>query len=79
LIDQFSICFFPTFLVSDKVVVKSKHNDNDQYIWKSEADKSFAIRKDESGDDIIHGTKVILCSKEDLDEFFEEKKIKDLI
>jgi molecular chaperone HtpG len=56
----------------------SKHDD-DQYIWENESDKNSEIRKDESIDNFIRGTTVTLYLKEDLGEFLEEKKIKDLI
>jgi HSP90 family molecular chaperone len=64
-------------LVAGRVVVTLKHDDD--YIWESEGDKNFKIRKDESGDSLIRETKVALYLKEDHGEFLEEKKINDLI
>jgi HSP90 family molecular chaperone len=69
---------FSAFLVSGRVVVSSKHDDN-YYIWKSDGNKNFKIRKNESGDNLIRETKVTLYLKKDLGEFLEEKKISDLI
>jgi HSP90 family molecular chaperone len=43
-------------LIADRVIVTSKQND-DYYIWKSDEDKNFTIRKDESSDNLIRETK----------------------
>jgi molecular chaperone HtpG len=69
LIGQFCAVFL-AFLASDRVVVTPK-NDDDQYIWKSEADKNFTIKKDESYDNLICRIKVITYLKENLGEFLE--------
>merc|ERR1712117_704360 len=78
MIGQFGVGFYSAYLVADKVVVTSKHNDDEQYVWESSAGGSFTIR---SGDDadLNRGTKIVLHMKEDMAEFIEEKKVKEVV
>merc|ERR1712222_84345 len=64
--------------VSDKVEVVSKNNSDDCYTWVSEAGGSFTITKTEDSG-IKRGTRIIMHMKEDMSEYLEEKKIKDLV
>jgi molecular chaperone HtpG len=79
LIGQFGVGFFSAFLVADRVVMTSHHNDDDQYIWESEAGQNFTVRRDTSGEDLIRGSRLDLYLKEDMSEFLEDKKLKELI
>merc|ERR1712107_700209 len=78
MIGQFGVGFYSAYLVADKVVVTSKHNDDDQYVWESSAGGSFTIRP---GDDpeLKRGSKIVLHMKEDQAEFIEEKKVKEVV
>lgn len=55
LIGQFGLGFYSSFLVAEKVVVTSKHNDDDQYIWESDSNEFFVYR-DPRGNTLGRGT-----------------------
>jgi len=78
LIGQFGVGFYSTFLIADRVVVTSKHNDDKQHIWESDA-ASFSVVEDPRGDTLGRGTTISLYLKEEAHEFLEATAIKDLV
>merc|ERR1712232_1536329 len=78
MIGQFGVGFYSAYLVADKVEVVSKNNDNECHTWSSEAGGSFSITATPDAG-IKRGTRIILRMKEDMSEYLEEKKVKDLV
>ncbi|KAG4132482.1 hypothetical protein ERO13_D08G035900v2 [Gossypium hirsutum] len=68
MIGQFGVGFYSAYLVAEKVIVTTKHNDDEQYVWESQAGGSFTVTRDTSGENL-----------EDQLEYLEERRLKDLI
>jgi molecular chaperone HtpG len=78
MIGQFGVGFYSAYLIADRVEVVSKNNADDAWSWTSEAGGSFVVSKvEDSG--LTRGTRIILHLKEDMSEYLEEKRIKDLV
>jgi len=80
MIGQFGVGFYSAYLVSDKVIVRTKHNDDEQYVWESSAGGTFTVRPDtHSPHQLARGTEITLLLKDDCVSFLEDKKVKEIV
>ncbi len=79
LIGQFGVGFYSVFLVADRVVVTTKHNQDKQYIWESQAVSDFTIAEDPRGNTLGRGTQIRLYLKDDALEFLNDDVLRGLI
>ena len=77
LIGQFGVGFYASFMVADKVQVRTKKAGTDSgWLWESDGAGSFTITPDK---DAPQGTSVILHLTKDNDEFLDPFRLRHLI
>ena len=77
LIGQFGVGFYSSFMVADKVTVKSRKAGEDScWIWESDGSEEYTIQETTG---LPFGTSVILHLKEDAGEYLENWKIESLV
>lgn len=77
-IGQFGVGFYSAFLVADRVKVVTKHNDDKEYVWESNSDKTFTLTSNDEGT-LKRGTEIYLYLKEDELEYLKMDRVKTVI
>ncbi|XP_068630780.1 endoplasmin [Battus philenor] len=78
MIGQFGVGFYSAFLVADKVTVVSKHNNDTQHVWESDA-SSFSVAPDPRADSLKRGTHITLHMKEEAADYLQPDTIRSLV
>ncbi|CAI5786176.1 endoplasmin [Podarcis lilfordi] len=78
LIGQFGVGFYSAFLVADRVIVTSKHNNDTQHIWESDSNE-FSVIDDPRGNSLGRGTTITLVLKEEASDYLELDTVKNLV
>ncbi len=81
IIGQFGVGFYSAFMVSKKIEVDSKKDDEDSYIWISDGVDGYTIKKSTKD---TRGTSITLYLKDDTDDenysnYLDEYKINELV
>lgn len=80
LIGQFGVGFYSAFLVADMVQVTSKHTNDSQHIWESDAKSEFKVYRDPRGNTLgTHGTMIKLHIKEGAEDYLDQDKLEDIL
>jgi len=80
MIGQFGVGFYSAYLVSERVVVRSKNNLDEQNVWESTASGTFRVRNDSDNPyQLKRGTEVILYLKDDCANYSKEKSVKEIV
>ncbi len=77
LIGQFGVGFYASFMVAEKVVVRTKKAGSDKgWKWESTGLGSFTIEED---DKAPHGTAITLYLKKDMSEYTDPLRLRHLV
>ncbi|CAH8555768.1 unnamed protein product [Schistosoma bovis] len=74
LIGQFGVGFYSSFLV----LVVSKSDNDDQYIWESNS-TSFVVYKDPRGNTLKRGTEIVLYLTEEAEDYLQSETLKEVV
>ena len=75
-IGQFGVGFYSSFMVADKVVIRTRAAKEKGWEWSSTGEADFELTEYPK---LTRGTDIVLHLKDDNKEFFEEHTLKNLI
>mgnify|MGYP001364350387 CR=1 FL=1 len=77
-IGQFGVGFYSSYLVADNVKIFTKNDNDKEYIWESDSNKSYTICENETPV-LKRGTKILLKIKEEHKDFLQANHVKDVV
>lgn len=77
-IGQFGVGFYSSYLVADHVKIITKNDDDKEYVWESDSNKSYTICENETCS-LKRGTKIFLKIKEEHSDFLEVHHVKEIV
>ena len=77
-IGQFGVGFYSSYLVAEHVKIITKNDDDKEYVWESDSNKSYTICENETSV-LKRGTKIFLKIKEEHNDFLEVHHVKDIV
>ena len=79
LIGQYGVGFYSAFLVSDKVVVRSKKPGCPQAVWESSLKTNSFTVKEDSDPQLSRGTEIVCFLRDEHKEYLDETRLRDLV
>ena len=77
-IGQFGVGFYSSYLVADHVKIITKNDNDKEYVWESDSNKSYTICENETTQ-LKRGTKIFLKIKEEHKDFLQAHHVKDIV
>ncbi len=79
IIGQYGVGFYSAFLVSDKVVVRSKKPGCPQAVWESSIKTHSFTVKEDSDPQLLRGTEIVCFLQDEHKEYLDETRLRDLV
>lgn len=77
LIGQFGVGFYASFMVSERVEMQTRRRGEPSVQWSSDGRGSYEIGP--AGDDVVPGTTIVLHLREDMNEFLDPWRIREIV
>ncbi len=79
LIGKYGVGFYSVFLVSDKVMVRSKKPGCSQAVWESSINATSFTVKEDRGRQLLRGTEIVCFLRDEHTEYLDEPRLRDLV